>query len=88
MVCNDCIHKYVCDVIEYSEPSFAEKCRDFTVEKTGHWIDTGSDSFEYHRVYKCSECGNTEIQYPVLIYRHFRYCPICGAKMERENHSK
>ena len=52
--------------------------------KTGHWIDTGSESFEFYRVYKCSECGNTEIEYPERICRQFRYCPNCGAKMESE----
>jgi DNA-directed RNA polymerase subunit RPC12/RpoP len=49
--------------------------------KTGHWIDTNSESFEFHRIYKCSECGNTQIEYPENIYRRFRYCPNCGAKM-------
>lgn len=53
--------------------------------KTGHWIDTGSESFEFHRVYKCSECGNTEIEYPEGIRGHFRYCPNCGARMESED---
>ena len=50
--------------------------------KTGCWIDIDSKSFEFHRVYKCSECGNTEIEYPEEIHRRFRYCPNCGAKME------
>ena len=50
--------------------------------KTGHWIDTDSKDFEFHRVYKCSECGNTEIEYPESIHGHFRYCPYCGARME------
>ena len=56
----------VLDVEEEQEP------------KIGHWIDADSKSFEFHRVYKCSECGNTEIEYPEGIYRHFRYCPNCG----------
>lgn len=51
---------------------------------SGYWIDTNSESFEFHRVYKCSECGNTEIEYPEVIRGHFRYCPNCGARMESE----
>ena len=50
-------------------------------EQIGHWIDTKSKDFEFHRVYKCSECGNTEIEYPESIHRHFRYCRNCGARM-------
>jgi ribosomal protein S27E len=49
--------------------------------KTGHWIDTDSDSFEFHRIYKCSECGNTQIEYPENIHERFRYCPNCGCRM-------
>lgn len=52
--------------------------------KIGHWIDIDSESFEFYRVYKCSECGNTEIEYPERICSHFKYCPDCGAKMESE----
>lgn len=60
---------------------YKEWLKDEIEPKTGHWIDTGSESFEFHRVYKCSECGNTEIEYPEGIRGHFRYCPNCGAKM-------
>ena len=40
--------------------------------ETGKWIDTGSGQ-------ECSCCG--EIQYGYD--NHRRYCPYCGAKMER-----
>lgn len=64
---------------------FADRCRECGKMRKGHWIDTGSESFEFHRVYKCSECGNTEIEYPEGIRGHFRYCPNCGARMESES---
>lgn len=56
-------------------------------KRKGHWIDIGSKSFEFHKVYKCSECGTTEIEYPESIHRHFRYCPNCGAKMQESDMS-
>ena len=66
----------VLDVEEKQEP------------KIGHWIDTDSKDFEFHRVYKCSECGNTEIEYPNYIHRNFRFCPNCGAKMFKPQESE
>ena len=65
--------------IHFSEEWLNEEYKE---PRSGHWIDTGSESFEFHRVYKCSECGNTEIEYPERICGHFRYCPNCGVKME------
>lgn len=49
--------------------------------KTGHWIDINSKDYELHRIYKCSECGKTEVEYPESIYVHYKYCPNCGSKM-------
>ena len=62
---------------------FADRCRECGKMRKGHWIETDSTSFEFHKVYKCSECGNTEIEYPEEIHGHLRYCPNCGCLMDR-----
>lgn len=67
---------------------FADRCRECGKMRKGHWIDIDSKSFEFHRVYKCSECGSTEIEYPEGIHGHFKYCPSCGAKMEEQDADK
>lgn len=48
----------------------------------GHWIDEGlyNDDFPYH-AWKCSECGEYIIEIDVPWYK---FCPECGAKMERK----
>ena len=48
----------------------------------GHWIDEGlyNDDFPYH-AWKCSECGEYMIEIDVPWYK---FCPECGAKMERK----
>ena len=46
----------------------------------GHWIDTNDNGFQYHRIYKCSHCGNTVCDYPENIQK-YKYCSNCGAKM-------
>lgn len=49
----------------------------------GHWIDEGlyNDDFPYH-AWKCSECGEYMIEIDVPRYK---FCPECGAKMERKD---
>ena len=45
--------------------------------KTGQWIISQNDCFV-----NCSECG---LHGDKGIYKHYRWCPHCGAKMqERE----
>lgn len=44
--------------------------------KTGHWIISPNDCFVH-----CSECG---LHGDKGIYKHYRWCPKCGAKMESE----
>lgn len=41
--------------------------------KTGHWIISPNDCFA-----TCSECG---LSGDKGIFKHYRWCPICGAKM-------
>ena len=41
--------------------------------KTGHWIISPNDCFV-----SCSECG---LHGDKGIYKHYRWCPNCGAKM-------
>lgn len=49
----------------------------------GHWIDTNDDSFFYHRIYKCSYCGNTVCDIPKNIQK-YKYCSNCGSRNEVE----
>ena len=53
--------------------------------KIGNWIDTNDNSMLYHRVFKCSHCGNIVIEYPENIQK-YKYCYNCGVKMV--NHMK
>ena len=41
--------------------------------KTGHWIDSPNGYFT-----QCSECG---LHGAIGIYKHYGWCPKCGAKM-------
>lgn len=41
--------------------------------KTGHWIISPNDCFA-----TCSECG---LSGDKGIFKHYRWCPICGTKM-------
>ena len=45
--------------------------------KIGHWIISPNDCFV-----SCSECG---LHGDKGIYKHYRWCPNCGAKMESED---
>ncbi len=45
--------------------------------KTGYWIKTISENGVTSAV-RCSECGFEDNQYML-----FRYCPNCGAKMDK-----
>lgn len=46
--------------------------------KHGHWKDCGSlwDGVDEYEVWRCSNCV-------IPNYKRTRYCPNCGAKMER-----
>lgn len=48
--------------------------------KHGKWIDCGSiwEGEDEYKMWRCSECI-------VPNYRKSRYCPYCGAKMDKED---
>lgn len=50
------------------------------ISPKGHWIDINDDGFLYHRIYKCSHCGDTVCDYPENIQK-YKYCHNCGARM-------
>jgi DNA-directed RNA polymerase subunit RPC12/RpoP len=47
--------------------------------KTGHWIK--SDMQRWYDVWLCSECGE-KTDSAVMSKPRYKYCPMCGAKME------
>ena len=48
----------------------------------GKWVDEGYYAdYRNERAYRCSECGWHMITFPDEL---FRYCPMCGARMRRE----
>jgi len=48
--------------------------------KTGHWVK--SDMQRWYDVWLCSECGE-KTDSAVMSKPRYKYCPMCGAKMER-----
>ena len=46
-------------------------------QRTGHWISSPNNCFAH-----CSECG---LHGDKGIYKHYKYCPNCGAKMEENS---
>ena len=51
--------------------------------KTGHWI-YDYVSADGHKVYHCSECGCYLKPKHSEPLNSFKWCSLCGAKMERE----
>ena len=51
--------------------------------RKGKWIDTNDKGFEYHRIYKCSNCEYTVCAYPEEIKR-YKFCYGCGSRNEVE----
>ena len=49
-------------------------------QRTGHWIKSPNDFFA-----TCSECG---LHGDKGIFKHYRWCPICGAKMVEPQESE
>ena len=49
-------------------------------QRTGHWIKSPNDCFA-----TCSECG---LHGDKGIFKHYRWCPICGAKMVEPQESE
>ena len=49
--------------------------------KTGHW-NCGDDMFEYAI---CSSCKHETGEAWEYAKRNFKFCPNCGAKMERDD---
>lgn len=47
--------------------------------KTGHWVK--SDMQRWYDVWLCSECGE-KTDSSVMSKPRYKYCPMCGAKME------
>ena len=68
------------DVIDRTDGSELAKAFNYLWEKyvehepkTGHWIDSPNGYFTH-----CSECG---LYGDKGIYKHYGWCPKCGAKM-------
>lgn len=49
-------------------------------QRTGYWIKSPNDCFA-----TCSECG---LHGDKGIFKHYRWCPICGAKMVEPQESE
>ena len=83
--CEDCIsRKEVIQIIndfsyknEHEETLINERIKNLPSiqpkPKTGHWIISPNDCFV-----SCSECG---LHGDKGIYKHYRWCPNCGARM-------
>ena len=48
--------------------------------KRGDWIDDGTE-YGIHW-FKCSVCGESQDIPTVMLKPYYKYCPVCGAKME------
>ena len=48
--------------------------------KRGKWIDDGT-KYGIHW-FKCSVCGESQDIPTVMLKPYYKYCPVCGAKME------
>lgn len=90
MTCKDCIHYNTCVIVEHrvdeNEDHLSEfGCEDFinkndVVEVVrGEWIKADSMPLSA----KCSEC-NCWITRHTIKENWFRYCPHCGAKMNKK----
>ena len=90
-LCNASLHKGVPEKDAYaikaeraSLMAYREKleCLPFVQpeRKTGHWVYRPEWS-KYSDVWSCSECGEKTSQ-SVMGEPRFKYCPMCGAKME------
>jgi hypothetical protein len=73
-----------CELFKNGEQTCFAKCEEYHFlatlplvnpqePKTGHWIISPNDCFA-----TCSECG---LHGDKGIFKHYRWCPICGAKM-------
>ena len=78
----DDIDKVNAVVVDESKSKF---CKQFYMDvqperKTGQWIK--SDMQRWYDVWLCSECGE-KTDSAVMSKPRYKYCPMCGAKMER-----
>lgn len=90
MTCKDCIHYNTCVIVEHrvdeNEDHLSEfGCEDFINKNDvgevvhGEWIKADSMPLSA----KCSEC-NCWITRHTIKENWFRYCPHCGAKMNKK----
>lgn len=85
--CKDCLHHDVCYHIEHygRETETEEPCEHFiesdnTVEVLhGEWI---ADRSPVEVEFRCSECGYSYIEADSYQSCDYKYCPMCGAKMD------
>lgn len=64
-----------------------QKLRDIpSAQKTGKWESLGlsREGVEEWQEAQCSVCGLWHTTPYLYYYEHYKYCPNCGARMERE----
>lgn len=69
-------------------PCTAEELIEYAPVRHGRWIPRGDDDSDAG-MYKCSECGDEryfgeEVWTSEEAATYARYCPNCGAKMDKE----
>lgn len=78
-------YKIICKRVKESKPYHAPYEHEVIANGKplikGQWIDTNDKGFEFHRLYKCSNCEHTVCEYPEEIKR-YKFCYNCGAIME------
>lgn len=95
--CEKCIHKKIC--IDGANYRNAERCGNFVNEndvavvKHGHWVynqnghDWGLGAWECSLCHSVNNNLSSDKRFSPYVYAGSKFCPNCGAKMDRGENS-